>query len=332
MSIKVIIVGVGGIAIHHMRIMLDLDTEITALVEPSDNSRIKVKEFFKNRGISTPPFFNTLTEALASGISADVVFVCTPHKYHFENCVEALRAGIDVLVEKPMVLNVEEAKELIKVRDETSRLLVIAFQGGLSPAVWKARELINNGYIGEISGVSAAIYQGWKQGTKGTWRQDPEISGGGFLFDTGSHMINTVLDLIDDDVYELYAKFDNRGTPVEIRAVLLGRFKSGAMFSMLGVGDSIGCSSCILVFGNKRILETGAWGGYLREFTADRKEFKDIPVRESRGVWDEFLRIRRGEEPNRAPAEKGLRFAYVMDMIRRSVMNNTPVINNRLRF
>ena len=64
----------------------------------------------------------------------------------------------------------------------------------------KTKALIPSGVIGRVTAISAFAHQQWKRGTVGSWRQDPEISGGGFLFDSGSHMINTEVDILGEDV------------------------------------------------------------------------------------------------------------------------------------
>ena len=55
--------------------------------------------------------------------------------------------------------------------------------------------MLRSGECGELLSISATVWQGWGPGTAGKWRQQPEISGGGFMFDTGAHMLNTVADL-----------------------------------------------------------------------------------------------------------------------------------------
>ena len=91
--------------------------------------------------------------------------------------------------------------------------------------------MIAGGKLGRIASVSAYVHQNWKAMTVGQWRQDPEISGGGFLFDTGSHMVNTVVDLIDQDVVEVCALMGDRGTPVDINSTVSGRFRDGTLLS-----------------------------------------------------------------------------------------------------
>lgn len=314
---RVICIGTGGFARGHIRNMLAqaATTEIVGLVEVSDRSREATAAVFAEHKQDCPPAYATLEQLLKAQGAADAVLVCTPHKFHFENCRDALLAGMDVLVEKPMVMNAREARRLIDLRDKTARLVVVGFPGSLSPAIKKAKELIRQGRIGRVTAISAWVHQRWKVATVGLWRQDPLISGGGFLFDTGSHMINTVVDLLGEDVAEVSSVLDNRGTPVEINAAVSGRSQSGIMFSLAAAGDSIRCISDIRVFGDAGVLQTGIWGERLNVSTLAKPEYQPVKLPRSQGVWGQFLKVRQGRMENPCPPEIGLRFARLMDMI-----------------
>ena len=99
-----------------------------------------------------------------------------------------------------MVMNAAEAEALIATRDRTGRLLVVAFPGSLSPAgPRRGADDRRAARSGRILNVDAVVWQDWAVNTAGTWRQDPALSGGGFLFDTGAHMLNTVADLAGEE-------------------------------------------------------------------------------------------------------------------------------------
>ena len=330
-SVKTIVVGTGGMARWHITCMLDTrrTTTIVGFVEPSDESRAATRSLFEEQNLSCPPFYNSIKELIKTQGAPDAALICTPHKFHFENARDCMQSGVDVCIEKPMVMNASEARRLIRLRDKTGRLVVVAFPGSLSPAVRKAKQLIARGAIGEVTAIMAVAYQNWKALSTGTWRQVPEISGGGFLFDTGSHMVNTVVDLLGEDVAEVTAMLDKRDAPVEINAAVSGRSTSGIMFSMSGAGDSIQCNSEILVCGVRGVLQTGIWGECLLVKKADQSEFKPVPYPKSRGPWDQFLAVRRGKLENPCPPEVGLRFARLMDMIRRSAETGRTVAVRR---
>jgi predicted dehydrogenase len=331
-QIRSIVVGTGGFARHHIRTMMDMKrtTKIVGFVEPGEPSRQATAALFMERKQSCPPFYATIKELVRDQGAADAALICSPHKFHFENAKDCLQSGMDVLIEKPMVMNGAEARRLIELRDTTGRLVMIAFPGSLSPAVWKAKQLIARGAIGEVSTISAYAHQAWKVATVGTWRQNPEVSGGGFLFDTGSHMVNTVVELLGSDVACVSALLDNRGTPVEINSSVSGRSKNGIVFSLAGAGDSVQCCSQIVVFGSRGVLRTGIWGECLLLKKAAAADFAPIPFPKSGGPWAQFLRVRAGKMANPCPPEVGLRFANLMDMIRRSAETGRMIAaNNR---
>ena len=161
-------------------------TKVVALVEPSEEMVKQALDVFKEYNLSLPPVFTNLDKFFKSGIRSEASFIITPHHLHFSQSKACLENAMDVLLEKPMVMNEREALDLIEVCNKTGKLLVVAFNGSLSPAIRKVKELIAKNSIGEITQVSALIYQNWKKSQTGKWRQFPEISGGGFLFDTGN--------------------------------------------------------------------------------------------------------------------------------------------------
>ncbi len=329
--INVIILGSGLIAAMHMREMLKgpRTTRIQALIEVSPSSREKTTAWFAEQGKPCPPFYSSLKECLAGEPQPDAALIATPHKFHFEQARDCLKAGLDVLVEKPMVMNASEAHRLIRVRNQTGRLLVVGFNGSLSPAIMKAKKLIAQGKIGQVTGISALVHQEWKPYQKGTWRQDPEISGGGFLFDTGSHMLNTVVDLAGSDVAEVSAILDRSGTPVEINSAVCGRFRNGVVFSLGGFGDSTNCNSEVRVMGTKGVLKTGIWGECLLFLPAGGSEFKPLLHSPKGSTWSQFVKVRKGKMENPCPPEVGLRLARLMDMIRQSAASGQMVRKKR---
>jgi len=327
-KVKCIVVGTGGFARGHIRTIMDMKrtTDMVGFVEPAEASRTATAALFAEKNKACPPFYATVRELIKAQGTADAALICSPHKYHFENAKDCLQDGMDTLIEKPMVLDRAEAQRLIGLRNKTGRLVMVAFPGSLSPAVWKAKQLLAQGAIGEVNAISAFAHQHWKAGTIGTWRQRPEISGGGFLFDTGSHMINTVVDLLDADVAWVTALLDNRKTPVEINSSVSGLSTNGVMFSLAGAGDSVQCCSQVHVFGDGGVLKTGIWGECLFIKKANDAEFKPVSYRKSRGPWQQFLRVRSGKMQNPCPPEVGLRFAKLMDMIRQSGATGRKII------
>ena len=321
-------IGSGIMARSHMREMIQRDlAEVVAVCEPSVDAYAATVDLFASSGVTPPtnePDWRGFVDAYADRL--DAVFIVTPHALHFEQASACLEAGLDVLLEKPMVMNAEEATALISTRDRTGRLLVVSFQGSLSPQVRTASRMLRSGELGTILGIDAVVWQDWAQGTAGTWRQDVRQSGGGFLFDTGAHMLNTVADLAGEGFSEVAAWLENDGSPVDTRAVIMGRLGSGALVTMHACGSAIpSCDSDIRVFCSGAIVRTGIWGERLELQRAGSKMRRVRPEGPSH-VWERFASVRAGREPNPSPPEVGLRMARLWDAIRASATQSGAAV------
>ncbi len=324
------IIGCGGMARHHVRMMLkQVDTTRIAVVcEPSPEAYAATQQVFWEVGMEPPPNQPDLGLLLAEYRGGlDAALIATPHVYHHDQTQACMEAGLDVLLEKPMVMNTAEAQSLIAVRDRTGKLLVVAFPGSLSTQIRSAVSMLRSGTLGRILSISAVVWQGWGPGTAGSWRQRPEISGGGFLFDTGAHMLNTVADLAGEDFVEVAAWLDNHGRPVDTLAAVMGRLRSGALVTLHGCGEAIpSCESDVRVFCTEAIMDTDIWGQWLKIRRHGRKRFTAVRVPPSLGVWEQFLAVRLGHMPNPCPPEVGLRTVRLWDAIKASAaQNGVPV-------
>ena len=323
---RVTLIGCGGMARHHIRQMLKQaeTTEIPVVCEPDAKMYADTAAIFTAAGLEPPvniPDYSQMLKDYAANL--DAAFIITPHAFHHDQTRDCMESGLDVLLEKPMVMNAVEARSLIHVRDQTKKLLVIAFPGSLSPQIRKAVDLLRSGELGNLQSISATAWQGWGPGTVNTWRQKPEISGGGFLFDTGAHMLNTVVDLAGEEFVEVAAYVENFGHPVETLGVVIGRLASGTLVSLHGSGETIpSCASDMRVFCSKAILRTGIWGERLELQKTGETDLKVVPLPPSLGVWEQFLAVRQQKMPNPCPPEVGLRMARLYDAIKASAAQN----------
>ncbi len=340
-SVRAAFIGCGGLARHRIQeILADFrNTSIPVVCEPSPEAYELTAALLEAAGRARPvnvPDFASMLEQYAEQL--DVAYVVTPHVLHFSQAKACLESGLDVLVEKPMVMNAAEARSLIETRDRTGRMLVVAFQGSLLPHVRKAGEMLRSGELGQVQSISGVIWQNWVGLSGDSWRTKPEISGGGFVFDSGAHMLNTVSDLAGEDFTDVWALLDYQGGPVEVNAAIMGRLQSGVLVTIHACGNTApSCASDIRVFCSSAALRTGAWGEsleILRRQPADWHQtglsrdqgWEPVEVRDSRGVWEEFLSARDGVNVNPSPPELGLRMALLWDAIRESArQDGAPV-------
>ena len=319
--VRTVMIGCGGMARHHIRTMVKMkdSTQISVVCEPSAQAYEDTAALFEEAGLPVPTNQPDLAKLLSDHKGAiDAAFIITPHAYHHDQTTACLEAGIDVLLEKPMVMTGAEAESLIATRNRTGKLLVVAFPGSLSPNIRTAVNMLRNGNIGKIKTISGVVWQNWGVNTVNTWRQIPAIAGGGFLFDTGAHLLNTTVDLAGEDVAEVAAYLDNQGRDVETLGVVIARLKSGVLVSLHGCGEAMpSCHSDIRVFGDKGILYTGVWGEKLQvQYDGDTPP-ATVETAASMGVWEQFLGVRQGAA-NPCPPEVGLRMARLWDAIQLS--------------
>ena len=318
MPTRIALIGAGGMARHHLPLMIEKGADIRVICEPSANSYEQTLAKLEELDVPPPPNEPDLVKLLEEyGAELEAVFIVTPHVFHHDQAKMCLEAGLDVLLEKPMVMNAQEALSLIETRNRTGGLLVVAFQGGLSPQINEAARLIVSGELGQLLNVTGMVWQGWKNVTIDTWRQAPEIAGGGFLFDTGAHMLNTVCTLVGEDFQTVAAWADNRGTPVDINGVVMGRLQSGALVTLNGCGDSIpGLHSEIYINLTEGVIRTGIYGERLSIRRPDDKDYIEVDyLPKMRGAWEQFTQVRAGKIENPCPPEVGLRMAKLWDAI-----------------
>ncbi len=329
--VRVGIMGTGLMAASHISTMVGReDTVIAAICEPSAAAYEATTHKLAAAGVPIPPNepdWRRFLTVMARDERLDAVMIITPHALHFEQASAALEAGLDVYLEKPMVLDAGQAVELIRTRDRTGRLLVVGFQGSLSPQVRAASTMLRAGTLGAILNIEGVVWQDWQANAAGTWRQDPAMSGGGFFFDTGAHMLNTIADLAGEDVSQVAAWLEDDGSPVDIRGVVMARLASGALITMNGCGRAIpSLGSDIRVFCEGGTLRTGIWGERLELQRRGALAMRKVRSVRSKTPWEQFLAVRAGVDPNPSPPEVGLRMARLWDAIRESSSRGGAVV------
>lgn len=151
----------------------------------------KVMDFAKRHNVS-----NWYTEAseLLDNQNINAVYIATPPSSHLEYAIAALKAGKNVYLEKPMVLNASEAKLLSSAVINRKAKLTVAHYRRALPAFLKVKEILDSSIIGRISSAEIIIKQSKNTDiiakTDKNWRIDPLISGGGYFHDIAPHQID----------------------------------------------------------------------------------------------------------------------------------------------
>jgi predicted dehydrogenase len=122
----------------------------------------------------------------------DAVIICTPTYLHLSMSLAAIANGKHVLCEKPLGRNPIEAESIVKASQDSNVVLGVGLNHRFHPAINKAHELVNNGFIGDLDFIRCRYGHCGRPGYEKEWRGSADKAGGGQLLDQGVH----VLDLI----------------------------------------------------------------------------------------------------------------------------------------
>ena len=133
--------------------------------------------------------WTSLEEALSDG-AVQAVYVASPVFLHAPQTIQALRAGKHVLCEKPMAMNVAEAQTMLRAAEESGKSLGVAYYRRTYPKVQRAKQLLEAGTIGKPVLAELTSHSWFDGRSSREWLLDPAKSGGGPLYDIGSHRID----------------------------------------------------------------------------------------------------------------------------------------------
>lgn len=258
-KLRVAILGCGGMAGGHaQRLAKHDDVELVALSDVSED----VLNGFIERNLSDyqprPAIFTDPAQMYAEA-KPDAVVIVTPHTLHYDHAVQALEAGCHILMEKPMVTDSGQAHALAKKVEETGKVFVIGYNTPCTPVMSYIRDTIRSGELGQLELVSGWLAQSWMKATTGTWRQNPALSGGGQMYDSGAHIFNSLVWTVEQPIEAVQAFIDNKETPVDINGTANIRFANGVLATITISGNCPASGSKIVyLFDNGRI-ETDGW-------------------------------------------------------------------------
>lgn len=235
-TIRLGLIGCGGMMRAHVPAILSVPgLEVTALSDPSPDQIAMTRA--RDARLDAAGEFSDHASMLASG-SVDAVLVSSPHTLHRQHVEDSFAAGCHVLCEKPLATTVEDCRALIEARDRSGKVGALAYQRHGQPVFRHIQELVASGSMGRVLMVNSSLAQDWLRLTKGSWRQDPGLSGGGQINDSGSHMIDILLWSLGLEADLVTSFMDFRGAKVDINSVVGITFAGGALGSLSIIGDA----------------------------------------------------------------------------------------------
>jgi predicted dehydrogenase len=243
--------------------------------------------------------------------------VFSPHTLHFQHAMLGLEHGCDVFVEKPMVTEVQDAYRLRDRARELGRKVLIGYNTPCQPTFHCLRRWIREQRLGALQMVSGYLSQDWLPRTRGKWRQDPALSGGGQAYDSGAHLLNSLIWAVEQPVESVAAFVDCFDIPVDVNTALIARFAGNVMASISIGGDCGNWSSQMTFLFQDGRIDIDGWTGKWMKIERGRppEELQPDLVGEATTTTAHFVDVLHGRvEPHTNP-DHGVLQSELLDLI-----------------
>jgi predicted dehydrogenase len=232
-------------------------------------SKITGKEYYLDPSRAYDSYQDMILKekALPEGERMDFLCIATPNHVHYGPAKLALENGFHVVSDKPLTYNTEEARDLVRLVEETGLLFAVTHAYTGYPMVKEAREMIRTGKLGKVRKVVSEYPQGWLSTlleatgqVQASWRGDPERSGkANSMGDIGTHAHNLAEYITGLRVTEVCADISTlvEGRKLDDDGNVLVHFDNGARgiiyASQISAGEENGLK--IRIYGEKGGLE-----------------------------------------------------------------------------
>jgi predicted dehydrogenase len=287
---RVIQAGVGGFGVSWLYAVRESEGfSHVALVDPSESALASAGDLV---GVPPERRFTEVAEALAS-VQADGLIDCTPAPCHPSTTISAMRAGLNVLVEKPLAESLDSAQKMVRAAREYHRTLMVTQQYRYHDQPRTLRRLIKEGAIGEIDHL---VVEFQIQGLLAGWRQRMEHP---FLMDMAVHHFDMMRYLLGREAVNVTARTWNppvSNTRGDMNAFVWVEMEGGVHINYSGMfaapGQDTGWNGRWVITGSRGSLvwnQRDEWGP-IRLFrqTADLSQYREqhffTPLPE---VWGE---------------------------------------------
>ncbi len=191
MGLRLGIIGSGSIGTMHAEMATAVGTQVVAVCDKRPERAKKLAAKIDGAVAAAS------ADELLARRDVDAVVVCVPNDRHKPLALKAIAAGKDLLLEKPMALNVAECDEIIAAAKKSDRIVQMGFVCRCAPTSVAIREMIRAGRFGEIYHAKAILHRRRGVPGLGRWFTTKAKSGGGVLIDLGVHVIDLVTYLAD---------------------------------------------------------------------------------------------------------------------------------------
>ncbi|HUX59561.1 MAG TPA: Gfo/Idh/MocA family oxidoreductase [Bacteroidales bacterium] len=231
-KLKTGIIGYGKVAgIHAAALNAIPRSAFTAVCGRNEK---RTMEFASRYGVKG---YTNISE-MVSKEKLDMVIIGTPHPAHRDPAIEAMKAGANVLIEKPLASSLKDCDDMLSVSKETGNKIAVISQRRFYSPCLRLKKAIDSGKIGKP--VLGTVFMfGWRDEAyykSDPWRGSWKWEGGGVLVNQAPHQLDLLQWFMGGEIDELYGIWKNLNHPfieVEDTAVAILKFKNGAVGNII---------------------------------------------------------------------------------------------------
>ncbi len=271
-TVRFAIVGCGRIAQRHAEHINNQGT----LMAVCDVVKQRADDMAAKYGARA---YYDVKDLLANEKDIDVVSICSPNGLHSTHSIQALKAGFNVLCEKPMATSVHDCGEMIKVAEQANKRLFAIKQNRFNPPVAAVKKAIDEGRLGKIYSVQLSCF--WNRNPDyyaNSWKGTKDMDGG-TLYTQFSHFIDLLYWLVGDirNVSTYMANYSHKDIiEFEDTGVAIVEFYNGAIGTVNYTVNSYekNMEGSLTIFAEKGTVKIG--GQYLNEL--EYQNIKDYRI------------------------------------------------------
>lgn len=263
--------------------------------------------------------YDSIDDLLADR-EVDAVYVATPPHLHRQHTIQCAEAGKHVLCEKPMAVNAQECREMIRVSKNNKVKLAVAYYRRFYPKIRRIKEMLEEGVLGRIGIVrmqNTFLHNSPYSMPPREWSMVQEIGGGGCLVDAGSHRLDLLAYLVGEaSEVSAFTDMSTSRYEVEDSASLIIKFENGARGLVNFNWNVRNQTDDLEIHGDKGWIVASPLdterlcvyeGDEVHEHKLPRCEIPHLPVIEN------FVKSINGEVEVFIPGEEGMKASQIID-------------------
>ncbi|MBT9795828.1 MULTISPECIES: Gfo/Idh/MocA family protein [Hungatella] len=256
------LIGCGRIAANHIKAALSNQLEIVAVCDIStDHIDTLLKKYDLEENLSIKRYENY--KQMIEENKLELISIATESGLHAEIALYCIDHGINIIIEKPMAMNISDAEEIIRRSEANGAKVSACHQNRFNIAVQEMRQVLEAGRFGRIS--HGSVHVRWNRGRsyyeqapwRGTWEQD-----GGALMNQCIHGIDLLRWMLGDEIDTVYGvtrqQFHNYLEAEDVGMAVL-QFKNGAVATIEGTTNVYpkNLEETLYLFGEKGTVKLG---------------------------------------------------------------------------